>query len=121
MKFTLTVLLCIFPFLGCEDTKTNSTNNLPIEYSTVKGFVYDKATGDAIIYGYHLNTVYIKSKNGLFTSSAVSSSGTYELQNIENEEKIIFTICTYYEDFSDTVQVSGSEYLFDIWLERKEE
>jgi len=120
MKFTMITLICILTFFSCEDAKTNSTDNPPIEYSTVKGFVYDKVTGDAIIYGYFLNTVYIKSKVGPSTSSPVSSSGAYEFQNIENEEKIIYTRCTYYEDFRDTIQVSGTEILFDIWLEKKE-
>ena len=120
MKFAMITLICILTFFSCDDAKTNSTDNTPIEHSTVKGFVYDKVTGDAIIYGYHLNTVYIKSKGGPSTSSPVSSSGTYELQNINNEEKIIYTICTYYEDFRDTIQVSGTEIQFDIWLDKKE-
>jgi len=116
MKFTIIILYIFFSILGCEDSKTNSTDSPPIKYSTVKGFVYDKETGEPIIYGYHLNTVYIKYK-----SSPVSQPGTYEFPIIENGEQIIYTICTYYEDFKDTIQVSGSEYLFDIWLEKKEE
>jgi hypothetical protein len=83
--------------------------------------VNDKETGNAIIFGYHINTVYIRIKDRPTRYSSVSPSGTYEIQNTEHGEHIIYTVCKYYEDFRDTIQVSGTEVLFDIWLDKMEE
>lgn len=117
MKFILIIFFCVLMFFGCEDTKNDSNNTQP-QYSTVKGFVYDSATLESAYNGYSGGSdavqVFIGNANQL-----VNLTGYYELPNIETGTQIVIALGRSYKTFRDTIQVSGTEFLYDIYLEKE--